>query len=115
MAWVHSPNDFTLLSAQLWDALGAYDPFGFKDLVYCLLPVKMFKLVSAGFAANLPNPYLHLHHQGDEVEGPTAAHGFLASASFWDYVKYGKLKNLATKTDPGFWGSPREHFQEIVL
>jgi hypothetical protein len=115
LAWVHSPNDFTLLSAQLWDALGAYDLFGFKDLVSALFPVKMFKLVSSGFAANLPNPYLHCHHTGDDEDGPSGAHAFFASASFWDYVKYGKLKNVAAKADPGFWGFPNQHFQEIIV
>jgi hypothetical protein len=82
-----------------------------------IFKAKMFKLVSAGFAANLPNPVLHQFHRADDGngEGKLDISAFFANATFWEYVRYGRLKQLGGKPDQPFWGWPKRHFTEIYM
>jgi hypothetical protein len=107
-------GDFTMLSKELWEALGAYDSVMSNRYLDHMFKAKMLKLVCGGYAASLPNPVLHQYHVhlSSSIPGYTLA---LVNATLDDYLVYGRLKQRNGEPDKPFWGAPKKQFREVLL
>jgi hypothetical protein len=112
--YVPGLGDFTMLSKRLWEAVGGYDILGTNHFLDHTLKAKMFKLVSSGFAVNLPSPILHQYHVHLSSHRPHSSMEFV-NATLDDYIRYGRLLQLNGVPDQPFWGWPGITFSEVAV
>jgi hypothetical protein len=77
--YVPGLGDFTMLSKELWDALGGHHMFPSNTYVDHLFKAKMLKLISGGYAIQLPNPVLHQYHPHVSSSRPSESLAFVNS------------------------------------
>jgi hypothetical protein len=112
--YVAGLGDFTLLSKELWDALGGYHIFTTNTYVDHLFKGKMLKLISGGYAVQLPNPVLHQYHPHVSSSRPSESLS-LVNELLDEYLLYGRLHHEKHWRDQPSWGCPEKPFRELIL
>jgi hypothetical protein len=74
----------------------------------------MLKIVSGGYAAQLPCPVLHQYHLHVSSSRPSKSLAFV-NATLDDYLLYGRLRHMNGVPDRPNWGFSHKEFKQIVL
>jgi hypothetical protein len=113
--YVPGLGDFTLLSKDLWDALGGYLLLETNTYVDHIFKAKMLKIVSGGYMAELPNPVLHQYHEPVSSKRPSRTIAGV-NEMLNDYLLYGKLTHRDDfYRDRPSWGFPDKVFKQVIL
>jgi hypothetical protein len=115
ITYVPGLGDFTLLSKELWDALGGYLILETNTYVDHIFRAKMLKIVSGGYAAQLPNPVLHQYHEPVSSQRASKSMAYV-NELLNDYLLYGKLTHEHDSyRDRPSWGFQEKTFQQVLL